>query len=198
MATMNRGALSATLDRPDFTWPAATESARPTASAWRRTSVPFASSQTSTALARAILTLPSRIAGFRFPPPRIEHRASRLVGEQFGRSLQVGDEPIVDRHQLKRSEADPMGERRAIDANPSVAICCDWRQGGRCHAYFETTPSATVASVGSPPSISCARAGAWMMPTVSPAPVFSQVRHAYLGRRVSVNRFIRPASPPMQ
>src|SRR5690606_6240467 len=64
---------------------------------------------------------------------------------------------------------------------PSAAIICACRDKGRCHAYFETTTSATSASVGSPPSISRAGAGAWMMPATASAPVRSQARHALLG-----------------
>jgi hypothetical protein len=37
-----------------------------------------------------------------------------------------------------------------------------------------------------PPSISRAGVGAWMMPATSSAPVLSQVRQAYFGRRVTI------------
>src|SRR6185295_9323700 len=72
---------------------------------------------------------------------------------------------------------------------PSAAIICACRYKGRCQAYFETTMSATKASVGRPPSISRGGAGAWTMPTVSSAPVRSQVRQAYFGRRVTITRY---------
>ena len=45
----------------------------------------------------------------------IEHRGTRLVDEEPGRGLQGFDQPGVDRTELARRVADPVGERRAVE-----------------------------------------------------------------------------------
>jgi hypothetical protein len=59
-----------------------------------------------------------QVAGLGLSSPRIEHRTSCLVGEQFARRLQDRDEPVVDGPELEGREPDPVGERRAIDLDP--------------------------------------------------------------------------------
>ena len=56
-----------------------------------------------------------------------------------------------------------------------------WRYNGRWSAYLLTSTWAMAPSVGSPPSIRAAGAGACVTPSV-------QVRQAYLGRTVTITR----------
>src|SRR5437763_14189325 len=64
-------------------------------------------------------------------------------------------------------------------AMPCRARIWAWRYSGQWYAYFAMTTWATSRSVGRPPSIS--RAGAGACTTVP-----SQVRQAYFGRRVTI------------
>lgn len=52
-----------------------------------------------------------QLAGLRPPPARIEHRRSRLVGEELVGCLQPLKQPLVDRPKQECCLADPVGER---------------------------------------------------------------------------------------
>jgi len=67
------------------------------------------------------------IAGLGLAAARIEHGAARLVGKELSGALEDRDEPIVKGPELEGGEADPVGERSAIDRNPSAVIICDCR-----------------------------------------------------------------------
>ena len=57
-------------------------------------------------------------AGLGAAAARIEHRGAGLVGEEPGRCLQDLDQPGMDRAELARRMADPVGERRAVERQP--------------------------------------------------------------------------------
>ena len=52
-----------------------------------------------------------------FASSRIEHRTARLVAEQLRRAPEVREQMIVQRLQLGRRRADPLRQRRALDAD---------------------------------------------------------------------------------
>ena len=66
-------------------------------------------------------------------------------------------------------------------SRPDRAKIWLWRYNGRWSAYLLTNTCASVASVGRPPGIRCAAAGAWVTPSVQP-------RQAYFGRMVTMTR----------
>lgn len=55
------------------------------------------------------------VAGLRLTTPRIEHRHRRLIDRQFGGGEEIGLEPFVKRHQLRRCITDPERQCRAVE-----------------------------------------------------------------------------------
>jgi hypothetical protein len=80
--------------------------------------------------------------------------------------MQLTNQVIVQRLQLGSRRADPIGERRALDLDALTRQDLSLRYA----ACLLTTTWATSALVGSPPTISCAGAGAWTTPATLSAP----------------------------
>ena len=113
-------------------------------------------------------------------PAGVEHRRGGLVDEQLGRAQQLLAQQPPQRLQLGRRIADPEGQCRPVDRDALARQ--DLGTGDRAgewSAYLATTTWATSRSVGRPPSISRAGAGAC---TIAPW----QARQAYFGRRVTM------------
>ena len=55
-----------------------------------------------------------QLAGLGASAARVEHRRRSLVGEQFGRALEDGEEPLMDRPQQEGGLAHPVCKGRAI------------------------------------------------------------------------------------
>ena len=62
------------------------------------------------------------LAGLGPPAPGIEHRRRRLVGEQLRRRLQMRQDALVDRPQMECGASDPVGERRAVEADALALV----------------------------------------------------------------------------
>ena len=75
-----------------------------------------------------------QIPGLGSPTSRIEHRAACLVRKELVRGFQGRDEPLVQWRQFERREADPVGERRAVDRDPlarqHLALAVEGKMGG--------------------------------------------------------------------
>ena len=62
------------------------------------------------------------LAGLGPTATRIEHRRRRLVGEQLRRGLEMRENPLMDGPQMERGPSDPVGERRAVEANALTRV----------------------------------------------------------------------------
>src|SRR6516162_1136087 len=57
-------------------------------------------------------------AGLGLAPPRIEHGATRLVGKQLRRALELAEQVLVKRFQLGSCRSDPLRKRGALNMDP--------------------------------------------------------------------------------
>ena len=62
------------------------------------------------------------LAGPGAPASGIEHRRGRLVGEQLGRFLELGEQTLVHRPQQEGGAADPVGQGRAIQSQSLAGL----------------------------------------------------------------------------
>jgi len=62
------------------------------------------------------------LTGLGAPTARIEHWRRRLVSKQPGRSLELDEQPLVNRAQKPGGAADPVGKRRAIEVDPLAGV----------------------------------------------------------------------------
>ncbi len=62
------------------------------------------------------------LAGLGSSAPRIEHRRRGLVGEQLGRTLQLHEQPFVNRPQQPCGLADPISQGRAVEVDPLPGV----------------------------------------------------------------------------
>ena len=108
-------------------------------------------------------------------PAWIEHGGGGLVRKQLGRSLQFVEQALVHRAQVEGGPPDPVGQGGAVEPETLTGVDLGLPVERKMVGVFGTSTWATVPSVGSPPWISRAGAGACTTPS-------SQARQAYFGR----------------
>src|SRR5262249_28350302 len=69
-----------------------------------------------------IAGISERLAGLGSAATGIENRRCGLVGEQLGRALQDGEQPLVHRSQKEGSAAHPVGEGRTVEGDALASI----------------------------------------------------------------------------
>jgi hypothetical protein len=62
------------------------------------------------------------LAGLGAASAWVEHRGRRLVGEQLRRRPEVGENALANRTQVEGGAADPVGERRAVEAQALALV----------------------------------------------------------------------------